>query len=121
VARRFIPEEEPQTTLFTLGRYAYRAWGTKMDLTPVSVWYFYDGRAGMEPRIWELRSARSSPPRLRLMHSTGKSCGLTLQKLCYKWFLLPSELTGPQNHPILRLRGSPILRDLAHETLEKPP
>jgi hypothetical protein len=26
-----------------------------MDLTPVGVWHFYDGRAGMEPRICELR------------------------------------------------------------------
>ena len=26
-----------------------------MDLTPAGVWHFYDGRAGMEPRICELR------------------------------------------------------------------
>jgi len=49
VARRFIPEDESQTTLFTLGRFVYRAWVTNMDLTPVGVWHFYDGRAGMEP------------------------------------------------------------------------
>ena len=28
VARRFIPGEEPESTLFTLGRYMYRAWVT---------------------------------------------------------------------------------------------
>src|ERR1039458_1094127 len=44
---------------------------------------------------------------------------LTLQKLRYKLFLLPGELTRPQNRPILRLRESPILRDLAHEILER--
>jgi len=55
VARRFIPEEDAQTTLFALGRYIYRAWVTNMDLTPAGVWHFYDGRAGMEPRICELR------------------------------------------------------------------
>ena len=50
VARRFIPAEEPQSTLFTLGRYMYRAWVTNMDLTLlVGVWHYYDGRAGMEP------------------------------------------------------------------------
>src|SRR5260370_30313019 len=55
VARRFLPQEEPQTTLFILGRYVYRAWVTNMNLTPAGVWHFYDGRAGMEPRICELR------------------------------------------------------------------
>ncbi len=39
VARRFIPAEEPQSTLFTLGRYMYRAWVTNMDLTPSGVWH----------------------------------------------------------------------------------
>ncbi len=55
VARGFIPEEEAQTTLFTLGRYVYRAWVTNPSLTPAGVWHFYDGRAGMELRIRELR------------------------------------------------------------------
>jgi len=55
VARRFIPEDESQTTLFTLGRYVYRAWVTNLDLTPVGVGHFYDGRAGREPRICERR------------------------------------------------------------------
>jgi hypothetical protein len=55
VARRFIPDEEPQSTLFTLGRYVYRAWVTNMNLTPSGIWHYYDGRAGMEPRICELR------------------------------------------------------------------
>jgi DDE family transposase len=55
VARRFIPDEEAQITLFTMGRYMYRAWVTNMDLTPPGVWHFYDGRASMEPRICELR------------------------------------------------------------------
>src|ERR1700686_5936567 len=28
---------------------------TNMHLTPAGIWHFYDGRAGMEPRICELR------------------------------------------------------------------
>ena len=143
VARRFIPEEESQTTLFTLGRYVYRAWVTNMDLTPVGVWHFYDGRAGMEPRIGELRedfALRKIPTAsfaanalyleiIRLAYNLvtafQRNCleeswhNLTLQKLRYKLFLLPGELTRPQNRPILRLRESPILRDLAHKTLGK--
>ncbi len=46
VARRRIEETEPEPTLFTLQRYAYRAWLTNLPLTPAGVWHFYDGRAG---------------------------------------------------------------------------
>src|SRR6266513_3235745 len=53
VARRPIEEADAEPTLFTLARYLYRAWITSLDLTPAGVWHFYDGRAGMEPRIRE--------------------------------------------------------------------
>jgi hypothetical protein len=49
VARRFIPPEEAETTLFAMGRYIYRASVTNLSLTPAAIWHFYDGRAGMEP------------------------------------------------------------------------
>jgi hypothetical protein len=55
VARRKIEEAEPEPTLFALDRYLYRAWFTNLSLTPAGVWNFYEGRAGMEPRIRELR------------------------------------------------------------------
>jgi Transposase DDE domain group 1 len=143
VARRFIPGEEAPTTLFTLGRYAYRAWVTNMDLKPAGVWHFYDGRAGMEPRICELRedfALRKIPTasfaanslyleivRLayNLVTAFQRNClqeswhNLTLQKLRHKLFLLPGELTRPHNRPILRLKESPMLRDLAHDILKK--
>ena len=114
VARRFIPAEEPvQSTLNTLGRCMYRAWVTNMDLTPSGVWHYYDGRAGMEPRICELRedyALRKIPTasfaanalyleivRLayNLVTAFQRNCleeswqSLTLQKLRYKLFLLP--------------------------------
>jgi len=141
VARRFIPEEEAQTTLFTLGRYVYRAWVTNMSLTPAGVWHFYDGRAGMEPRIGELRedfALRKIPTAsftanalyleiIRLAYNLvtafQRNClqeswqNLTLTKLRYKLFLLPGELTRPQNRPVLRLRESPPLRNLANDIL----
>jgi hypothetical protein len=143
VARRFIPGEEAPTTLFTLGRYVYRAWVTNMDLKPAGIWHFYDGRAGMEPRICELRedfALRKIPTasfaanslyleivRLtyNLVTAFQRNCleeswqNLTLQKLRYKLFLLPGELTRPHNRPILRLKESPILRDLARNILKK--
>jgi hypothetical protein len=143
VARRFIPEEESQTTLFTLGRYMYRAWVSNMNLTPAGIWHFYDGRAAMEPRICELRedfALRKIPTAsfaanalyleiIRLAYNLvtafQRIClqdswqNLTLGKLRYKLFLLPGELTRPQNRPVLRLRESPMLRDLIGDILSR--
>jgi hypothetical protein len=143
VARRFVPEEESQTTLFTLGRYMYRAWVSNMNLTPAGIWHFYDGRAGMEPRICELRedfALRKIPTAsfaanalyleiIRLAYNLvtafQRIClqeswqNLTLGKLRYKLFLLPGELTRPQNRPVLRLRESPMLRDLIGDILSR--
>ena len=121
----------------------YRAWVTNMNLTPAGVWHFYDGRAGMEPRICELRedfALRKIPTAsfaanslyleiIRLAYNLvtafQRNCleeswqTLTLQKLRYKLFLLPGELTRPHNRPILRLKESPKLRDLARDILKK--
>jgi hypothetical protein len=44
---------------------------------------------------------------------------LTLGKLRYRLFLLPGELTRPQNRPVLRLKESPMLRNLVDEILSK--
>ena len=41
--------------MFTLARFAYRARVTKLTLSPAGAWRFCDGRAGLEPRIGELR------------------------------------------------------------------
>ena len=141
VARRRIEESEPEPTLFTLERYLYRAWLTNLALTPAGVWHFYDGRAGMEPRIGELRedyALRKIPTRafaanalyleiLRLAYNLvrafQRTClpeawrDLTLGKLRYKLFWLPGELTRPQNRPILRLAEIPALRDFSQKIL----
>ena len=142
VARRFIPEQDPETTLFTLGRYMYRAWVTNMNLTPAGIWRFYDGRAGMEPRIGELRedfALRKIPTSsfaanalyleiIRLAYNLVTAFqrslqeswqNLTLGKLRYKLFLLPGELTRPQNRPVLRLKESPLLQHLVDDILNK--
>src|SRR5438046_8042729 len=114
-----------------------------MNLTPAGVWHFYDGRAGMEPRIGELRedfALRKIPTAsfaanslyleiIRLAYNLvtafQRNClqeswqSLTLEKLRYKLFLIPGELTRPQNRPILRLRQSSILQSLADQILRK--
>lgn len=131
VARRRIEESEPEPTLFTLERYLYRAWLTNLSLTPAGVWHFYDGRAGMEPRIRELRedfALRKIPTRAfdanalylevvrlayNLVTAFQQTClpeawrDLTLSKLRQKLFCLPGELTRPQNRPTLRLAEMP--------------
>jgi hypothetical protein len=136
-------KEEAETTLFSMGRYIYRAWVTNMSLTPAGIWHFYDGRAGMEPRIRELRedfALRKIPTasfaanalhldivRLayNLVTAFQRTCldeswqALTLQKLRYKLFLISGELTRPQNRPVLRLRPSPMTESLAETILAK--
>jgi hypothetical protein len=121
----------------------YRAWVTNMNLTPAGIWHFYDGRAGMEPRICELRedfALRKIPTasfaanalyleivRLayNLVTAFQRNClqeswqNLTLGKLRYRLFLLPGELTRPHNRPVLRLKESPMLRNLVAEILSK--
>jgi len=137
VARRKIEASEPEPTLFTLDRYLYRAWFTNLELTPAGVWNFYDGRAGMERRIRELRedyALRKIPTRafaanalylevLRLAYNLvtafQRNClpedwqALTLTKLRHRLFWLPGELTRPQNRPTLRLPGRPAVQEWA--------
>jgi hypothetical protein len=134
VARRKIEETEPEPTLFTLDRYVYRAWFTNLSLTPAGVWNFYDGRAGMEPRIRELRedyALRKIPTRAfaanalylevvrlayNLVTAFQRTClpeewqALTLSKLRHRLFWLPGELTRPQNRPTLRLPNRPAVQ-----------
>jgi Transposase DDE domain group 1 len=143
VARRLIEESEPEPTLFTLERYLYRAWFTNLPLTPAGVWHFYDGRAGMEPRIRELRedfALRKIPTRafaanalylevVRLAYNLviafQRTClpedwqSLTLSKLRHKLFWLPGELTRPDNRPTLRLANSPIIRASTEKILHR--
>jgi hypothetical protein len=83
VARRFIPDdEEPQSTLFALSRYVYRAWVTNMDLTPPG-----SGTIMMGVPPWNPESAncgktmpfaRFLPPHLRPMRYTWKSFALPI-------------------------------------------
>lgn len=143
VARRPIEETEPEPTLFTLERYLYRAWITNLALSPAGIWHFYEGRAGMEPRIRELRddfALRRIPTRafaanalylevIRLAYNLviafQRTClpeswqNLTLTQLRYKLFWLPAELTRPQNRPTLRLAEIPAIQGLAEKILHQ--
>jgi hypothetical protein len=139
VARRPIEEAEPEPTLFHLARYLYRAWVTNLPLTPAGVWHFYDWRAGMEPRICELRedfAMRKIPTRgftanalylevIRLAYNLvttfQRTClpkewqDLTLSTLRYRLLWLPGELTRPQHRPTLRLADAPAIQSWADQ------
>jgi hypothetical protein len=141
VARRFVASDEAQPTLFSLGRYVYRAWLTNMSLTPAGICQFYDGRAIIERRIRELRddfALRKIPTaafdanavylevtRLayNLVTAFQHTCvqeswrNLTLSKLRYKLFLIPAELVRPQGRPLLRMRKSSMLQTTADRIL----
>lgn len=141
VMRRLLEEDEPQPTLFLLGRYLYRAWNTNLALTPAGVWHFYEGRGAIEPRIAELRqdfALRRIPTHsftanaiffeiIRLAYNLvtafQRLClpdawqSLTLQQLRYKLFLLPGELIRPQNRPVLRLKDSKYVQNLINTIL----
>ena len=134
VARRFLEQQETQSTLFSVGRYAYRTWVTNLSLTPAGIWHFYDGRAALERRIRELRedfALRKVPTRafaanvlyleiIRLAYNLvtafQRTClpeewqALTLSKLRHRLFWLPGELSRPENRPTLWLGTSPAVR-----------
>jgi hypothetical protein len=48
------PEEAKQLTLFKVGRYAYSAFVTNLELEPWRIWKTYQGRANVEKSIREL-------------------------------------------------------------------
>ena len=143
VARRPIQESDPEPTLFVMKHYAYRAWHTNLSMTAAGVWHFYDGRAGMERRIREIRedyTLTKIPTRafeanalylevVRLAYNLVtaflRAClplvwqSLTLSKLRHRLFWLPGELTRPQNRPTLRLVNSLFLARRGEEILRR--
>ena len=84
--------------------------------------------SGVSPTILPIDSA-TEPEIIRLAYNLvtafQRNClqeswqNLTLTKLRYKLFLLPGELTRPHNRPVLRLRQSPLLQDLANDISAK--
>jgi hypothetical protein len=143
VARRFLEPRETQSSLFSLGRYVYRAWVTNLSLTPSGIWHFYDGRATLERRIRELRedfALRKIPTRafaanalylevIRLAYNLvtafQRMCvpeewqSLTLSKLRNRLFWLPGELSRPGNRPILWLGNSASIRTWTEKILQR--
>ena len=128
---------DPQPTLFTMGRYAYHAYVTNLDLTPERVWRFYNDRARIELIIKELKydyALGQLPTRrfeanalrfeiLRLAYNLvvgfqtlclpASWASATLSTIRQHFFLLPALLARPQGRPALRFpRHLPAKRDI---------
>lgn len=142
-ARRFVAvrkqvrPEDPQPTLFTLGRYAYHVYVTNLPVGPARVWRFYNDRAQLELRIKELKQDYALghiPTRrfdanalyfeiLRLAYNLvsgfqttclpDRWAHATLATLRTHFLLLPAILVRPQGRPALRFpRYLPARADL---------
>lgn len=131
VIRRPQPQEpSEQLTLFKLGRYHYQVLVTNLDLKPLNLWRFYNGRAGIERIIRELKGAYplgKIPTRHFLANETYFHLLLlaynlvnwfkrlclpqdfqtsTLQTLRHRIFLMPAQLLRTDNRPRLAMPSS---------------
>lgn len=124
--RKRLEPGDPQPTLFVLGRYAYHAYVTNLDLRPEHIWHFYNARAGLELLIKELKhdyGLGHIPTRrfhanalyfqlLRLAYNlvvgfqtlclSERWHRATLTTIRREFFLLPAVLARPQGRPTLR-------------------
>jgi hypothetical protein len=124
--RKRLEPSDPQPTLFVLGRYAYHAYVTNLDLLPEHIWRFYNARAGLELLIKELKydyGLGHIPTRrfhanalyfqlLRLAYNlvvgfqvlclSERWHHATLATIRNEFFLLPAVLARPQGNPTLR-------------------
>jgi hypothetical protein len=108
------PEEAQQLTLFKLGRYAYSAFVTNLDLQPWMVWKTYQGRANVEKSIRELLSSFALN-KIPTRHWVANVAFLQLLLLAYNlvhWFkrlCLPHEYASTTvetiRHELLVLPG----------------
>lgn len=141
--RRRLRPEEPQPTLFTLGRYCYHAYVTNLPVSAVRVWRFYNDRARVELSIRELKqdyALGEIPTRrfnanalyfevLRLAYNLvvgfQTSClpprwaASTLSTIRNHFFLLPAVLAKPQGRPALRFPGYLPAREDIHTVIDQ--
>jgi hypothetical protein len=126
--RRPIPEDPTeQITLFSMGKYSYQVIVTNMELTPLNIWKFYNGRASVELIIKELKGdypLAKIPTKYfaaneayfhillfsyNLINWFKRLClpkefqNMTLKTLRSRLLLIPCELIRSGNRPSLKL------------------
>jgi hypothetical protein len=148
--RRFIAirrrvKEEPsyQLTLWRMGNYAYQVIVTNLPLRPLNLWRFYNGRAGAELVIREMKEgyALGNIPSgvwsanvayfhlvvfaYNLLHWFQRLCvppqwsRLTLPTLRQRLLLIPAELVRPHGRAILRMPHSYPHQEIFQESLRR--
>lgn len=142
--RRPVPEEpSSQLTLWRFGNYTYQVLVTNLDLLPLNLWRFYNGRANAELVIREMKEAYALgkiPTGLwdanvayfqivvfayNLLNWFKRFCvppewqRLTLQTLRQRLLLIPAELVRPQGRAVLKLPRSYPHKDAFLKTLHR--
>jgi len=128
VIRRPIPEDpSDQLTLFSIGKFSYQVLVTNLELKPINIWRFYNGRAGVELIIKELKNdypVAKIPTKHFMSNETyfhillfsynlvnyfkclclpEEFQTMTLGSLRARLLLIPGELVHSGNRPILKL------------------
>ena len=144
VIRRPIPEDPlEQLTLFSMGQYSYQVIVTNLNLTPLNVWKFYNGRAAVELIIKELKGnypLGKIPTKYfaaneayfhillfayNLINWFKRLClptefqKMTLRTLRSRLLVIPGELIRPENRPTLKLPANFLYKDAFESALKK--
>lgn len=143
--RKPLPEEpsSAQLSFFTVKRYSYQVVVTNLRLRPENVWRFYNGRAGVERIIRELKEdypLAKIPTKdfqanqmyfhllmftYNLMNWFKRVClprrfhGYTLKTLREKFLTIPAELVRTGRKSILKLPTNFLYRDVFDYTIKR--
>jgi len=145
VLRRKLPpeEQELQTTLFTLDRYAYSVIVTNLDLQPYNVFQFYQDRSAQERIVRTLKDdypfgkaptqsfeANALYAELSLLAYNlviwfkrlclpGDWQSYTLPTIRHRLLMMPGEFTRGRNIPTLRFPRNNLYQDTFHYAQEQ--
>lgn len=143
IRRRVKEEPSYQLTLWRLGNYTYQVIVTNLPLRPLNLWRFYNGRAGAELVIREMKEgyALGNIPTgvwsanvayfhlvvfaYNLLHWFQRLCvppewaHLTLPTLRQRLLLIPAELVRPHGRALLRMPHSYPHQQIFQETLQR--
>lgn len=136
-------QKKQQLQLFTLEKYSYRLLVTNLNLTPLGVFHFYDGRAGLERIVRILKedypfakaltnnfAANSLYAELSLLAYNiviwfKRLClpdnwqSYTISTLRHRLLLIPGIFTRTGNRPMLKLPRNCLYQDVFEDALEK--
>ena len=140
---KLTEKKKQQLQLFTMEKYSYRILVTNLDLTPLGVFRFYDGRAGLERIIRILKedypfakaltnnfAANSLYAELSLLAYNiiiwfQRLClpdnwqSYTISTLRHRLLLIPGVFTRTGNRPMLKLPRNCLYQKVFENALEK--